>query len=426
MVAAELDQNDRFRGLIADGLAEDEPDRASWLFLTRPAGWSDDLTMIVEAAAEETAQASTEARLRDVERHLVTTRAALEDARSDLARAEGRTAELQSQVGDLRSTITRGKKAVEDLRDVNRRLEDERDRAVKSLKRAEELATTRLERIRELESAVDSRADAGRDDGDDVSDREGTVDHATTEPLVDAELMTSAFRAAIGALEQLGEALGTAAVAIGLDELAVSGVEKKPWMGSDVAQYPSAIGGRSLPDDRILSRRPDQPPRRVPIRLRRGAVEGSADAIEQLLATPDVIVLVDGYNVAMEAWPGLSKATQRDSLIQMATVLASRSGADIHLVFDGVGDGTRPNVTAALPVRVHFSDAHTEADDVIIEMARIATGHVVVVTSDRRILDTTRRMGANVITSAQMIRFVRGRAAGSDTGAGSERRAGGC
>lgn len=469
IVASELDQNEDFRALVAEGLDTDEPDRASWLFLTRPAGWIEDLTMLIDVAAEESEQASTEARLRESERHLATTRTALDDTRSELATAQARITELQSQISDLRSAITDAEGAVEELQLANRRLGEDRDRAVKNLKTTEELATARLDRIRELQTVADTPTDdgppgsgsvtttprdttaerSGKDDavstpvvdpnavGDgDTGDRRprsvergdvdaSTGDGGTGDPSVDTVALAGSFRDAINALQQLGDALGSAATAIGLTDL-MAGDDLSGQSAETASGRESFSQGQGRRDEqRSPSPTSPQRSRRTPIRLRRGAVEGSADAIEQLLSTPGVIVLVDGYNVAMAAWPGLSKTAQRDSLIRMAADAASRYGTDIHLVFDGVGDGTRPNVTTALPVRVHFSDSDTEADDVIIDMVAATTGPMVVVTSDRRIIDAVRQMGANVTTSADMIDFVRGRASGQNAGRAAGRFAGG-
>lgn len=417
-----LDRDEAFRELVSEGLGEDEPDRASWLFLTRPSGWLDDLMVLVEVATEESEQAASETRLREAEKHLAATTVALESTRDELDAAERRIVELQSENDGLRSAMNDRIGEIDRLNEVNQRLRTDRERAVKNLKLTEELANTRLERIRELEATVPSEghgapevepapdvgpaADVGAVPAGEPAPR---VDAA---PGIDPQMLAGPFRDTIDALERLTGALGEAALALGLG-------------ASDRHDFRAGNGESSSPADPPTDRgavrshtrsgeRRRRPSRRTPIRLRRGAVEGSAEAIEQLLTTPGVVVLVDGYNVAMEAWPTLSKGAQRDSLIQMASTLASRSRAEIHLVFDGVGDGSRPNVVTPMPVRVHFSDADTEADDVILEMAAVIPGPVVVVTNDRRIIQGSERLGANVVTSTQMIRFVRGRMVGRD------------
>ena len=74
-------------------------------------------------------------------------------------------------------------------------------------------------------------------------------------------------------------------------------------------------------------------------------------ALAQLLATPDVVLVVDGYNVSMEAWPTLDRSAQRSSLVQLLGGLRARRSAVVHVVFDGDDDGRRPAVAAPLPVR---------------------------------------------------------------------------
>lgn len=423
-VLTALDEYPEFRDLIAEGLEEDQPDRSSWLFLARPDGWEDELGVLLDLAAEEYERASADSQLRETRRHLEVTRSTLDATRSELAAAERRVAELQEDVTRLRSTLTTRESALADLESANARLSADRDRVVANLKRTEQRSVDRLERIRELEQVIDSMPSASASS---ESDEPSSVDE-TSAPLggespedasvtpyvmdIDQVGLAESFGGAMDALEQLAAALGRAAVSVGLGDFV------PPTRRGDAGATPgesmdpseaSGVGGRGPGDDTDrMGERLRTSGRRSPIRLLRGAVEGSPAAIGQLLATPGVVVLVDGYNVAMQAWPLLSKAEQRDSLVSMAGTISSRSGADIHLVFDGVGDGSRPNVSAALPVRIHFSDADTEADDVILEMVRSTTGPIVVVTSDRRILDGSRRLGANVVTSTQMIEFVRG------------------
>ena len=61
----------------------------------------------------------------------------------------------------------------------------------------------------------------------------------------------------------------------------------------------------------------------------------SAAAGEHLLRTQGVLVLVDGYNVAMLGWPRLHLHQQRDQCVQAAETIARRWGTDVHVVFDG-------------------------------------------------------------------------------------------
>ena len=78
-----------------------------------------------------------------------------------------------------------------------------------------------------------------------------------------------------------------------------------------------------------------------------------------------------------------------------AAATSARTGADVHVVFDGdsaTEAERRPSVSAPLAVRVHYSAADVEADDVVIAMARdLPTDRpVVVVSSDRRVAEGRR------------------------------------
>ena len=133
------------------------------------------------------------------------------------------------------------------------------------------------------------------------------------------------------------------------------------------------------------------------------------EATDQLLRTPDVQVVVDGYNVSMEGWPHLDARTQRDRLVGLLSGVAARAGARIQVVFDGDDDGRRPAVGAALAVRVHYTPVGVEADDVVIEMVGRLPSElpVVVVSSDRRVRDGARASGANVVSSAALLEWDR-------------------
>ena len=121
-------------------------------------------------------------------------------------------------------------------------------------------------------------------------------------------------------------------------------------------------------------------------------------------------MIVDGYNVSMEAWPLLDSAcAAQPRSSRCSASLQARTGASFHVVFDGDDDGRRPSVGAPLPVRVHFSHAEVEADDVVLDMvARLPTDRpVVVVSSDRRVQDGARRLGANIVKSCELLSLQR-------------------
>jgi predicted RNA-binding protein with PIN domain len=122
-----------------------------------------------------------------------------------------------------------------------------------------------------------------------------------------------------------------------------------------------------------------------------------------------VVLLVDGYNVSKLRWPELPIPEQRRRLVDALAGLAARTGADVHAVFDGVEPIEPP-----LPperrrsVRVTFSPADVEADDVLIKFVGEVPLRrpVVVVSSDRRVQTEVSLLGANVISSSQLLHIL--------------------
>jgi predicted RNA-binding protein with PIN domain len=413
-----LDTDDGFRARVAEGVAEADLDRASWLFLTRPEGWADELSMLRAEADELAAGRDASRQEHSAERRLAQVTEALERTRTELrdatARADAATAELAGE-----------RSARAELAERVDELDAARAHAVRNLKQAEALSTTRLAELRasqdhveqlearlvELEAAVQLRMDlpdvaAGGPAGGTAAPTAALPVEATpASPWqgIDPTEVARAVEQAASAAAQLGAALRVAS-----DALAAS--DHDELTSRPVPEPTETVDGRgddAACPDRVATAgaMSPRPPRRTPVRLRRGVHEGSADALEQLLGTPEVVLVVDGYNVSMEAWPTLDRSGQRSSLVALLGGLRARSGAVVHVVFDGDDDGRRPSVAAPLPVRVHYSHAEVEADDVILDMvARLPTDvPVVVVSSDRRVADGARRLGANVVSSSELI-----------------------
>ncbi|HJR41293.1 MAG TPA: NYN domain-containing protein [Gemmatimonadaceae bacterium] len=139
-------------------------------------------------------------------------------------------------------------------------------------------------------------------------------------------------------------------------------------------------------------------------------IDDTVEAADHLFRVPGMSVLVDGYNVSQRGWPDLTIAEQRRRLVDALTELAARTGADVAVVFDGA----EPVWPAVVPstsrvVKVSFSPPDVEADDVVL--ARVAdidpTRPVVVASSDRRVADGAAAMGANVVSSHQLLGALR-------------------
>ena len=139
-------------------------------------------------------------------------------------------------------------------------------------------------------------------------------------------------------------------------------------------------------------------------------LDDSVEAADHLCRVPGMTLLVDGYNVSQRGWPELAIAEQRRRLVDALTELAARTGASVSVVFDGAD----PVWPAAVPttsrlVKVSFSPPDVEADDVVLaRVAEIDSGRpVVVASSDRRVADGAAAMGANVVSSQQLLAALR-------------------
>ncbi len=117
------------------------------------------------------------------------------------------------------------------------------------------------------------------------------------------------------------------------------------------------------------------------------------------LGLPAAHLIVDGYNVSKTGYPGLSLAQQRDRLVRALSALGARTSAEVTVVFDGAA------VAVPAPpgrgIRVLFSPPGVIADDVIRDLVSAEpSGRVVlVVSSDRELIEGVRRRGARTAGS---------------------------
>lgn len=394
-----LDADESFRGRVADGAQEAQLGRASWLYLTRPEGWEQELAVFADAVAEE--QRDTDAARSDAD-----ARRRAEQLADTVERLRGELAAGREHLASTESALARERAAHLELSAARDRLaarvdelEAERTRAVRQLKATEATSTSRLEQLRAAQeqlgglrarvAELESAATAGAAEPSPIPAVPG-VDRSAELDELRASVSAAVARAARAAAE-LGEALATAAAVL-------------------VEDSPSAPAADDVaPAGPASSERPARPPRRVPVRLHSGVHDGSPEGLAQLLSVDGLVAIVDGYNVTMEGWPALDQQQQRDSLVSALGGLQARVPATLHVVFDGAADGRRPSVAAPLPVRVHFSAEGVEADDVILDMvARLPTDTaVLVVSSDRRVADGARRLGANAVRSSVLLELLR-------------------
>ena len=121
------------------------------------------------------------------------------------------------------------------------------------------------------------------------------------------------------------------------------------------------------------------------------------------MGDPAVLVVVDGYNLAREAWSGLTPEEERRRIVALLEEVTHRSGAPVTVVFDGDDSAVAP--AASRVVRVRFSASGVTADDDIAALLTTvpADQPVLVVSTDREVADDARAQGAMVLSSAEFL-----------------------
>ena len=403
-----LRDDDEFRQRVASAVDEGSVGRPGWLLLTQPDGWEDELAALTGELA-----AATVARREDQEEQ--TARRRLKGAEDARSRAEAAAATAAEAVARLSAELAVERKArrvaEETVSSLRRRvgsLEGERDSAHRRASEADALRETaggleaEVAALRSLAAASADQVTATRAELEAMSAAAAgaiTTGDAPVAPTLDVAAIAGAVAAAGQAAADLGAALQVAA-----DHLDVDRVARAP-------DSPVEDGSASVSTP-APHRRPRRPPavRRTPISLPPAVFDDSVEAAEHLVRVGGVIVLVDGYNVSKTYRPDLPAPQLRGRLVDALTELAARTGADIHVVFDGAEGAGPPAPTGVRrAVKVSFSAPGVEADDVILGLVDQLPPHrpVVVASSDRRVQDGSRLRGANAISSEQLLGVLR-------------------
>lgn len=349
-----IEGDDTFRRRLAAGALPELVDPIGRLWLERPPGWEDELRRLVDEAEAEEAAADTARQLKRAEKRR-------EAAEQVAARARAEIVTLALQVSDRNDVI-------EGLRSDVVKLSDE----IESLRA--ELIDTRNEarHARDRELAAAAKLASAETDRDEALAARGSAEGVRDAALAD--------RATIAA--ERSELARLAATASALAEQ-LSALASPPASGR-----PPPARRKALP---------------LP-----GGVMGDSDAAAEYLLRSGASVLVDGYNVAKLAWPGLDLAGQRIVLLDAVENLVKRFGCDVTVVFDGA-EVTGASADRRRVVRVVYSPDGVIADDVIRDEVRRlpASRPVVVVTNDREIVNDVRALGANTMSSDQLLALMR-------------------
>ncbi len=374
-----LDDDEGLRRATRDAADEASVGRASWLFLDRPVGWEEELDRLTGAADVVAVEERDQREEADLRRRLVTQEAARRRSEEEVVRLSAELAAAKELLAGERRARRRSESDAGRLR---RRSED--------LASEIEAGRQREAHLRQLAEEARVVTGAGVDPPGAVIDVERRQDARRDDRALDQVALTEAVDAATGAAGALSEALAQAA-----SLLAAVGGEPDDGV-------PASVSGGGGEEAARVGRRP------VP--LPPNTFDDSVAAADHLVRVGHVRVLVDGYNVTKLARPHLSLPEQRGWLVDAAVELAARTGASVELVFDGAGEraSAPADLGRRVGVQVRFSPEGTEADDLLLDLlAHTPAGRPVVVASDDlRVQAGARRLGANVITSPQLLAVV--------------------
>ncbi len=349
-----IEREPAFREAIAAGALPELVDEIGRAWLLRPDGWHREIARLVDEVEAAEAEADAAKQLKKADKRRAAAEQVAARTRAELVVLQQSVAERDEVIEGLRSDVVKLSDEIEALRS---QLVDTRNEARHARDR-EQAATDKL---RAAESARDAALAA-----------QGTAESVRDDVLADrAEV--AAERSELARLAANAESIAAQLAAL--------------------AAPPE--GGKPRPVTRKALPMP-------------GGVMGDSAAAGEYLLRSGASVLVDGYNVAKLAWPKLDLQGQRVVLLDAAENLVRRFGCDMTVVFDGA-DVVGANTDQRRVVRVMYSRDGVIADDVIRdEVERLpATRPVVVVTNDQEIVRHVKALGANTMTSDQLVGLMR-------------------
>lgn len=406
-VAHALDTDDEFRRRVAEQVERDDIGLAAWLWITRPDGWKDELAALLDEIAlddqpaEGGRRSDKRATDRTLRRQLEGAERSRDRAVDSARRAEAEVERLRHDLADVTAERDAFAAQLDEMHARIEQLSDERSAAVADLKRVKSVLARRTDEKRQLVARVEELEELAKS-GTERQGGEQSGEHA--DPASEPSPAVAAMQNALDDLQRRAESFADEIDSLRrkLDNHAAVDAGGTVDTNGHREGAPASRGGSAAPPRR----------RRRPVPVPGGLTDDSEQTAAHLLARPGAVLLVDGYNLSMSAWPDLDIADQRARLERVLTDLAARySGLVIELVFDGaeVLPLSRPGQRRAPGVSVRFTPPDVEADDELLELCENYPHDrpVIVASNDRRVRDGARRRGANVLSADQLLAVAR-------------------
>ena len=438
-IARVVERDDEFRARVVEAVDEADVGRAGWLWLARPDGWEHELDELEAASAARTADEAEAREERSAIRRLASAQAAALRAEAEAASRLADLEALRAELGSERDKRQAADGRVADLEAEVATVTAARAEAVRNLKAAEARAVergTEVNRLRARVRALEAEAQQGGTTGvghpgpptpppsapppsapsaQGAPPSGGASSTSPESPASPPPASPSPASASPGAPDREAIAGEIARAASGAAEVAEGLAALARLLGGSVdAGDPAAAALAAAAAEPALSvpgagGSEAGSARRVPLTLPGGMFDDSVEAADHLLRIPGVTLIVDGYNVSMAGWPDAGAAEQRRRLVASLHDLAARTSTPSEVVFDGAEvEALAVPAPRRQLVRVRFSPPGVEADDVVIDLVRRlpAATPLVVASSDNRVREGVRRLGANVIHSRQLVELL--------------------
>lgn len=373
---------------------------ASALVAAQPDGWEFGLGIIVglherhvdEAALDDDRRAFAV----QVETAEEAQRRAESEARELRREVDRLGEELRVERADRRAREEAVRAEADEVLERVERLEVKLAQAEQLRERAEERARNEAERAAGLEERVaEARTEATRERAEAARAR-ADAERASEVARRAAERLPPDFaglsREEIEALRKLAEG----------QVVGEGPVDEAPRVAAPVEPPAEPVEEDVAPVRKGPRRRVALPP---------GVVGPSLEGLRAALETSgpdDPAVILDGYNVSMQAWGDAAPDTQRQRLCALLERFHVRTNRSVTVVFDGADvEGLRPPRRPG--VRVVFSPADVEADEVVVaEVEDLPPERpAVVVSSDRWVQDHAEAEGALVVRSELFLDYLR-------------------
>ncbi|MBW3595113.1 MAG: NYN domain-containing protein [Actinobacteria bacterium] len=155
---------------------------------------------------------------------------------------------------------------------------------------------------------------------------------------------------------------------------------------------------------------PTRVKKRKPLRVPKGRLGDDPATLEKWLARDDVMLVIDGYNVAKAdgGYEDLQLETQRERLVDAVFTLAKMTDTETIVVFDAQRVPGRRTRRSRRPVVVEWSNPGQIADDYIVQrLEELPQDPVVLVTNDKELQERGRARDATIATSQQLLALLR-------------------